>query len=434
VKRSDFLLLALALAAVAAVVLYRTTAGHTALRPFAARIIVSPKQAAVFRGDSLQFEAAVVGAAGPYTVTWSVIGPGSIDNSGLYQAPDAPAVANVVASAGAGLADSATAQTVTPPSAQRSLAMVSCYDDATIDVRDAADLRQLGSLSLRGRTAGVAIDARTRRALIAADAQVYALNLTSMRWKASKPLANVRFSQAALLAGGLFAVTDNNAQNGSAGVRIFRIDSAGVPLLVSSIAAGETPEGIAVADDGRTFYVTNINSNSIMRFALQPGNRIRRTGMAATGTRPFGIAVDAVHKLLFVADNDTATVSGARSRPGLERFALPSLRRVGSVISTGSPTSLPLGVAVDPDLNRLFVTNEGDGNVIVYDLPSMRRRATLDVGLTPWLPSVDKQRHRLFVPNARANSMDAYDTKELRAVRRNIPTCSYPTSIGVSAS
>ncbi|MDQ6824011.1 MAG: hypothetical protein M3007_00915, partial [Candidatus Eremiobacteraeota bacterium] len=253
-KRTDFLLLALTLAAVAAVVLYRTTAGHTALRPFAARIIVSPKQAAVFRGDSLQFEAAVVGAARPYTVTWSVIGPGTIDDSGLYQAPDAPAVANVVASAGAGLADSATVQTVTPPNARRSLAVVSCYDDATIDVRDAADIQQLGSLSLRGRTAGVAIDARTRRALIAADAQVYALNLTSMRWKASKPLANVRFSQAALLAGGLFAVTDNDAQNGSPGVRIFRIDSAGVPLLVSSIAAGETPEGIAVADDGRMFY------------------------------------------------------------------------------------------------------------------------------------------------------------------------------------
>jgi len=417
--------------AVAALVTCQTKPSVSALRPFPARIHISPKQAAVFLGDDLQFAAAVVGITQAYSVRWSLVGPGSIDEQGRYRAPATQAVANVVASAGSGLADSATLQTVLPPDPRRPLALVSCYDDATIDVHDASTIRALGSLSLQGRTAGVALASDRKHALIASDSTVYALDLASMHFRQSVPFSNARFSQAAALAGDLFAVTDNQAQAGQPGVRIFRIKPNGVPVLVQSVIAGETPEGIAVVDNGRTFFIGNINSNEVMRFVLQPDNRVRQTGVVRTGTRPFGIAVDPAKRLLFVADNDTAAVSGSRSHPGLERFALPSMRRVGSVISTGSATSLPLGLAVDEELHRLFVVNEGDGNAIVYDVPSMRRRATLELGLTPWLPSLDSRSHRLFVPNARSNSMDIYDTKSLRAVRRNVPTCSYPTFVGL---
>jgi hypothetical protein len=38
-------------------------------------------------------------------------------------------------------------------------------------------------------------------------------------------------------------------------------------------------------------------------------------------------------------------------------------------MSTGSIASLPLGVAVDVSLARLFVTNEGEANVAVFALP-----------------------------------------------------------------
>src|SRR5450432_4196930 len=100
-------------------------------------------------------------------------------------------------------------------------------------------------------------------------------------------------------------------------------------------------------------------------------------GGPAPRTRAFGVAVDNRRNILVVADNDTPTLSGTKSRPGLEMFSLPSMRRIGKPISTGTANALPLGVAVDPALSRVFVTNEGDDDVAVFALPSLRRGATL---------------------------------------------------------
>ncbi|MDQ6780473.1 MAG: SMP-30/gluconolactonase/LRE family protein [Candidatus Eremiobacteraeota bacterium] len=431
-RSPSLILFCVGVVALAAFVGYETTR-VSALGPFVAQIRVAPKQAAVFRGAALQFGASVTGTRDNTSVHWSLVGPGSIDEQGLYTAPAGGAVANVVASAGSGLTDSATVQTVSPPDARRPLAFVSCYEDATIEVHSPDGVRALGSLSLRGRTAGMAIDGKHQRALVAAETQVFAIDLPSMRSHPSAAFPNSRFSQVALLPGGDFVVTDNNAQDGQPGVRIFRIGKDGRPTVAGSVAAGETPEGIALGDHGRTVYVGNINSDSVMRFALQPNGGLRRTGFARTGTRPFGIAVDDRQHVLFVADNDTATLSGARSRPGLERYHLPQMQRHGGVMSTGSATSLPLGVAVDSALGRVFVVNEGDGDVVAYDTPSMRQRARMPTGLTPWLPTIDTIRHRLYVPNARGNSINVYDTKTLRPVTRNAPACLYPTFIGLSA-
>jgi DNA-binding beta-propeller fold protein YncE len=110
------------------------------------------------------------------------------------------------------------------------------------------------------------------------------------------------------------------------------------------------------------------------------------------------------------------------------------LRRSGVPRSTGSPDALPLGVAVDASAAKLFVTNEGDDDVAVFALPSLHREATLRVGRTPWLPSVDVRRHLLYIPNARDNSLDVFDTHTLARVAGGVPTCAYPVGVAVSAA
>jgi hypothetical protein len=257
------------------------------------------------------------------------------------------------------------------------------------------------------------------------------VNLRTMRWAVSAPIPGVRFSEIARLAWGYVAATDNNANRGQPGVRIYRINSVGVPLLVSSAVAGDTPEGIAPTADGRGFYISNINGNSVMRFAIDAHGGAKLVASGKTAARPFGLALDSVHHQLFVADNDTTVVSGAKAQPGLERFDATTLRRMGAMISTGSKSSLPLGVAIDAAARRLFVTNEGDGNVAVFSLPEVRRIGTLTAGLTPWLPTFDTATHRLYVPNARDDSISVFDTRSLRAVAPAVPTCSYPTSVAV---
>jgi len=404
-----------------------------AIAPFQARVLLSPQRAAVFAGNSLRFSAMTSGLGSAAGLRWTLVGPGSLDQKGLYRAPEvAPSLANVVVSAGSGIADAASVQTVSAPPAGSRLILTSCFDTGTIDVRRAGDLGQLGALTLGAQTGGISIDDVGHTALLAAESRVVALDMRRMRARASAPLRNVRFSQVAALTSGFYAATDNNAEAGAPGVRIFRVNRYGVPVLVSSAGAGETPEGLAAMDGGRTFFVTNINSNSVMMFGLDAFGRARLESTGRTGARPFGVAADPIHHLLFVADNDTATISGARSAPGLEVFALPSLKRAKPMITTGSATSLPLGVALDAKAAHLFVTNEGDGNVAVFSVPSMRRIATLAAGLTPWLPALDERHHFLYVPNARSNTISMYDSKSLKALSTDVPVCAYPTSIAIS--
>jgi len=417
--------------AAVALIAFAENAGRSQPRTFAPRIAVLPNAAKVFVGHNLQFSTSLVGSTQSSDITWSVVGPGSIDRNGLYHAGDAPATADVVADAGGGLTDSVSVSSVSPPKLRHSLLLSTCYEDGTVNVWDARTNSLSGAFSVGGRTAGIAVDARAGRAVIALDAQVLAVDLASMHWRASIPVSGARFSEVALVAGGYIAATDNLAGSGKPGVRIFRIDASGAPTLVSSVAAGETPEGITSADGGHTFYVTSINSNMVMRFSIDSSGRAHQTGTAQTATRPFGVAVDPVHHVLFVADNDTATLSGSRAHPGLEAFTLPAMRRIGNIISTGSGASLPLGVAVDPSEARLFVTNEGLADVAVFAIPSLRRIATLPAALTPWLPFLDAQQHRLYVPNARANSISVYDTHTLRVIGTPLAACSYPTSVAV---
>ncbi|HXW77665.1 MAG TPA: hypothetical protein VEJ20_09655, partial [Candidatus Eremiobacteraceae bacterium] len=135
-------------------------------------------------------------------------------------------------------------------------------------------------------------------------------------------------------------------------------------------------------------------------------------------------------RLLFVADNDTPTVSGPSSHPGLEVFSLPSLHRIAD-LTTGTPAALPLGVAVDATADRVLVTNEGDGTIVAYSLATLREIARARTGRTPWLLAVDGRRHAVFVPDAMDDTFDVYDDRTLAPAARQVATCEYPTSISV---
>jgi DNA-binding beta-propeller fold protein YncE len=309
------------------------------------------------------------------------------------------------------------------------LLLIACYEGNGVDVRDLLSLARAGMLSAPDDAAGIAVDDARGIALVAAKERVMAIDLRTMAIATSSPIAGARFSQAAELAGGYFAATDNNASKGTAGVLFFRVGSSGTPVLAGSVAAGDTPEGIAVSSDARTFYVTNVNSNELLRFAFDARGSAHQTGRVATGVRPYGIALDETRHLLLVTDNDTSTVSGDRAHPGLEAFSLPAMRRTGASVSTGSKDALPIGVAVDEKAGRVFVTNEGDSNVVVFTLPALHRIATMSTGKWPWTPHLDQSAHRLYVPSAHDDVVDIFDTRALRRVGQPLQTCAYPTNL-----
>jgi DNA-binding beta-propeller fold protein YncE len=404
-----------------------------------ARIEISPAAATVFAGSSVPFAATLIGGGGtilpkgatPQPVQWNVVGPGSISADGVYAAgQQAGETAFVVARVGA-VSKSAPVEINAPPG-DVPLLLIACYEARLLDVRSLPSSRRSGVLLTPELPAGIAVDERRGLAFVSAKESVATIDLATMTVRQSAPLRGMRFSGAALLAGGYFAATDNNATKGSPGVYFFRIDETGQPMLAGSIAAGETPEGIVAQPDGRTFYVTNVNSNELIRYAFDGRGSAHATGSTKTGTRPFGLAIDPARGLLFVTNNDTPYLSHQHSHPGLEVFSLPSLRRVGTSISTGSKDALPIGAAVDSRAGRLFVTNEGDANAIVFALPSMRRIAALPTGKFPWTPHVDERAGRLYIPSANDDVVDVFDTRTLHRVGAAVSTCSYPTNVGTA--
>jgi DNA-binding beta-propeller fold protein YncE len=393
------------------------------------RFVVAPNSVRVFAGNSVLFHVASAGVP-PGATGWSVIGPGTIGADGTYRAPQDPGAGAIVVAYAHGFASASELTVVAPPDPSARIALVSCYDGGEIDVRDAGAQSSIGTASTGGAAAGIAADPRRRIAFVASGERLASFDVRSAVTEFSAPIAGVRFSEVALLANGFVVATDNDAGRDRAGVRVFRIGEDGMPVLAASAAAGETPEGLAVSRDGRTFFVTNVNGNSVMRFDFDGRGSVRLRASAATGHRPFGVAVDDTRRLLFVADNDTPTVSGSSSRPGLDVFSLPSMRRIGR-LTTGTPNALPLGVGVDSTANRLFVTNEGDGTVTAYSIAPLRRLATLTVDRTPWLPAIDARAQRVYVPSALAGSYSVFDEHSLRPIAHAVPTCGYPTAIAV---
>ena len=416
-----------------------TYVAHQRALSLPARIEVSPASARVFAGSAAPFTATLIGGDGkilpsgsqPPPVQWSVVGLGSVSVDGVYTAPPQPGGTAIVVARVGDVSRSVPVEISAPPG-DVPLLLVACYEAKLLDVRTPPSLQRSGLLQGPELPAGMAVDPRRRLVFLAAKESVAAIDLATMTVRESEPLRGTRFSGAARLAGGLFAATDNNAAKGSPGVYFFRVDAAGRPVFAGSVAAGETPEGLVAQPDGRTFYVTNVNSNELIRYEFDGRGHAQATGTVKTGTRPFGLAIDSARGLLFVTDNDTPYLSHERSRPGLEVFSIPSLRRVGAPISTGSKDALPIGAAVDSGTGRLFVTNEGDADVVVYALPSMHRVASLPTGKFPWTPRVDERNRRLYVPSAHDDVVDVFDTKTLRRVGAPVATCSYPTNVGIA--
>jgi sugar lactone lactonase YvrE len=397
------------------------------------RIEIVPSNPAVFAGGAVQLHARLVGvdAAHAPAVDWSVVGPGTVSTDGVYSAPPKSGESAVVVARAGGVSQAVEIAARDAPG-DVPLLLVACYEGNMIDVHRLPGLTRSGGVIAPPRAAGIAVDGDRRLALVAADNAVMAVKLDTMATALSAPIRGSRFSGVVKLTGGYFAATDNNASKGTAGIFFFRVNDEGAPVLSGSIAAGETPEGIVAEPSGRVFYVTNVNSNELLRFSFDATGKARQTARVATHTRPFGIALDPARKLLFVTDNDTPFLSGKRSSPGLETFSLPTLQRIGTPLRTGSKDALPIGVAVDSAVGRVFVTNEGDADVIAYALPSLRRLAVLPTGRFPWTPRVDQSAARLYVPSAADDRVDVFDTRTLRRAGPPVATCSYPTNLMVA--
>jgi hypothetical protein len=360
----------------------------------------------------------VDGLTGAYRV--GVLGPGSIDG-GEYRVPDLPLSdrATLVAGNAVGLAmhtfDLAPASDASAP-----FIAVASYDDDGVVLHDAAPpYRMRAIFSIGGPPGDVAIDDAGRLATAQTDGETaYVADLAPWRVSAFGGVLladEVAFDERTHA---LF-VTDRDVNGAGA---LTRIDASGA---VARRVLGLTAEGIAIdAVHGRV-YVANVNDGTVSEVDATTLVELRRFRAVS---RAFSLALSPNGSMLYVVSNQSRSSPFARAGSVV---ALDLRSRTPRIVARSKPLAFPVGIAYDPRRGHLLVTDELDDVVYVLDARTLRAvHAPVKTCATPWKPAIDND--RLYVPCARANEIDVIELPTLkRAPDAPFKTGGYPLSVAV---
>ena len=80
------------------------------------------------------------------------------------------------------------------------------------------------------------------------------------------------------------------------------------PLVPPTVAAGASPQGVAVSPDGGSVYVTNTGSDSVSQYDVGAGGALQPKSppMVTAGTSPIGVAVSPDGKSVYVTNDGRA--------------------------------------------------------------------------------------------------------------------------------
>ena len=359
------------------------------------------------------------GLAPPYS--FEVVGPGRISAGALAVSDDARATAVTLLASGADALAMHRFALADPPVPSRAFIAVAAYDAGVVihDARGPFAARAV--LGIGGAPADVAIDAGGT--IAAADTSGDTLTLAHlMPWQVRtvEGVALADEVQFDPVTHALYA-TDRDVLGTGA---LTRISPAGA---VTRRTLGATSEGIAIDGKRRRIYVANANDGTISIVDSVTMSEIRRfhavdrafsLALSSDGTRLYAVSNQSVSSLIAAAGRVVAfDVAGDSPR----------------AIASSAPLAFPVGVAVDGEHGTVFVTDERDDDVYVFDPRTLRaRRAPIKTCRTPWKPAVDAQDHRLYVPCAQADRIDVFDTRTLRRVAgAPFATGGYPLAVAV---
>jgi YVTN family beta-propeller protein len=158
-------------------------------------------------------------------------------------------------------------------------------------------------------------------------------------------------------------------------------------------------------------YVSNYGSDNLTIF-----NKFTRqvVGVLATGRGPLGLAIDPVGERLYIAASGDDEVEAVDIRAG-------RIVNRAKLQSGDSPQEL----ALTPDKRLLFATENGSNTVSVIDTSSMVERSRIPVGQGPVSIIMDSAGRRAYVFNRTSNTISVIDVAN-GAVAATIATDSSP--------
>jgi YVTN family beta-propeller protein len=194
---------------------------------------------------------------------------------------------------------------------------------------------------------------------------------------------------------------------------VYVLDPFGDQLIHMIEDVGIKPVGVAASPNGRFVYVTNRGSDNVAVIDAKgdPPAVITHFGV---GYAPVGVAVSPDGDYVYIVDSEGNSEPEAECKDPNGKALCGWLRALATV-DTKADWMLPLGkkplgVAVSPDGKNVYVTNSGDGTVYgtvsVFDTSSIDTSppvevidSPVDVGFVPIGVAVSPDGNRIFVAN-----------------------------------
>lgn len=361
----------------------------------------------------------VSGFQAPYHAV--LLGPGRLLPGGLYQIPEATVAGSALLVAGNtdGLA-AMNLRIGAPPSVDRELLAVVSYDDGIV-FHDASSFSVLGVLATGGTPSDAAIDRLGRIAVT--DTQGSTLTVARLSpWNIAHIGGVLLGDEVAIdeKTDSIF-VTNRDANEKGALTRVTKNGR------ITRVATGETAEGLVIDQRRQIVYVANVNDGTVAAVDARSMRVLRRFHAVA---RVFSLALSPDGNRLYGISNQSA---GSPFAAAGAAVALTLRGAVPRIVARSADLAFPIGTALDPSTQTLFVTDEELDQIDVLDARTLRaKRLPLSTCRTPWQPELDLAKERLYVPCAGSNQVDAFDALTLRRLpRAPFKTGSYPLAVAI---
>ena len=185
----------------------------------------------------------------------------------------------------------------------------------------------------------------------------------------------------------------------------------------ASIQVGSNPSGIAIDQATGTVYVTNGGGDTVSVINAATCNAVDFSGCSqdhatvTVGTGPAGIAVNQATSTVYVADEGTTSPGDAVSVINAATCNAHRHTGCGQVPATVTVGSAPLGVAVNPVTDTVYVTDfggfAGDAVSVINGATCNGAQhsgcelapASVTVGPAPWGLAIDQVANTIYVAN-----------------------------------
>jgi 6-phosphogluconolactonase len=211
---------------------------------------------------------------------------------------------------------------------------------------------------------------------------------------------------------GRFVYTANSDDNTVSMFTVNQTTGVLTPTSPSSVAAGWSPDGVTVDPTGRFAYATNQDDATVSMYAVNSTTGVltpTTPATVATGASPFEITVDPAGKFAYVPNTYSANNS-------VSEFAIDPASGVltptaqGQILAGDSPTS----VAIDATSTHAYIVNRGANTVNSYAMDpnngSLTLIATTPTGLQPWRIAVDPSGTFVYVGNEEDGTVSIFNT------------------------